>query len=748
MRRVAIFSNIFLLSWPLFLHSAAAMWGRDCLVRALGDDAVRHSVVQAAFGGAVGGTAIFRSFGGGNGLVSEADGVMLSVAIGPSRAILLSPPMPQVHREVLRIWPPDGGSSDSYQLRGLLSIDQPLPTGFPGLLGGIGVFADIDVDGDLDLFLAGRDGFYQPVSLLYRNDVHGISGRFLAVNDVDIGVDGVQSFPGLGDGDVHFGDLDLDGDLDIVMTGIGVPINTAFFLNNGLGYFTKVLDIHYAEPGIQSFRLVHRGTLALGDIDNDGDLDIFLAGRQDDDSLVALLYRNDGSANFTERSDVNLKESGKQDISGVWLGTSAFGDIDGDSDLDLVFSGVVGTENFLTHLYVNDGLGNFTKMVDVDANSSGVQVFIGLQDSALALEDIDSDGDIDVFLSGRDVSLVCRASLYFNDGHGSFSELQGAGLSSWYFKDCLYGGSISFADANGDGYMDALRTGERFLNLSNPFNPVDLPDNSYYALFDIGTSTGFDASADTILPVGVHKSPFATFVDYDADGDLDIFYIARPSLSSDTTASVFFHNDQREGVLLPPAPTDLLAVVEHGAVTLSWSAAPGVTYDVYVGTEDASADGNYNQTPRKTAFVGGRWHRIVNENGSLVTNRWLFRPNRSGVYYWAVQAVSASFGGSYLVAAPAPFHVGASSVAVTYSVLDSAGCFVTPNPARDEVHITFPSAVRRRIVVRTLSGLSVLETSLGMQTSARLDVAGLPSGVYLVQIIGSDGVMYHRFLKE
>ena len=144
-----------------------------------------------------------------------------------------------------------------------------------GLVGGSVAWGDYDNDGDLDILLTGADTLTSRVSKIYRND----GGIF-----TDIGA----SLIDLRNSSAAWGDYDNDGDLDILLTGytgpqVGVTFFSKIYRNDG-GTFT--------DTGI-SLTGVANGSVAWGDYDNDGDLDILLTGSANG-QYVSKIYRNDG----------------------------------------------------------------------------------------------------------------------------------------------------------------------------------------------------------------------------------------------------------------------------------------------------------------------------------------------------------------------------------------------------------------------------------------------------------------------
>jgi hypothetical protein len=335
------------------------------------------------------------------------------------------------------------------------------------------LFSDIDNDGDLDLLLTGLDVFAG--QYVSNLYINDGQGNFsLAVNNPFDVLFGASS------SSMAFADVNGNGYDDLLITGLNTEGEHQAYLyfNNGDGNFSKGLDT--------SFEGVWLSSVAFADVDGDGDQDLFISGENIDGIPISNLYKNDGNGIFT-------KEIGTL-FSGVASGSIAFADVDGDSDFDLL---ITGSSNYsdppIAELYINDGNGNFALSADT--------AFLGVTYSDLAFADVDGDGDQDVFIAGN-LAIGQSANLYVNDGSGSFTlavEVPFIGTIN---------GTVDFADVDGDGDMDLLVTGET----NTPIPRCDLYLNDGYGMFTLLDNTPFP---------GVYFS-CTSFADIDGDEDMDV----------------------------------------------------------------------------------------------------------------------------------------------------------------------------------------------------------------------------------
>ncbi|MCP9290805.1 BspA family leucine-rich repeat surface protein [Gracilimonas sediminicola] len=337
-------------------------------------------------------------------------------------------------------------------------------------------FGDVDADGDDDLFISGVDGDNSFISSIYLND--GV-GHF---------TESTSDLVGLYYGSSEFGDMDGDGDLDIIMTGQeenGTP-NALIYKNTPSGF--TALEATNLEG-------VFGGTSSWGDMDGDGDLDLVLTGNNENDSTTTTVYRNLGDDSFT---------ANQLSDTGLILGATTWGDIDGDGDLDLIVTGSNNKSELLTNIYENDGSGAFTLL---EAQLKGVLK------GDIQLVDVNQDGIRDLLLAGIDTSAQLVSYRYKNNGDGSFTLLNSQ--VNWIEFDIFAeAGYSKLTDIDGDGDLDIMVSGmiskETATTLVSGYTDVFINDGSY-----------------TYSPLGIDlKNMYYSHLnvnDLDNDGDLDLF---------------------------------------------------------------------------------------------------------------------------------------------------------------------------------------------------------------------------------
>lgn len=338
---------------------------------------------------------------------------------------------------------------------------------------------DVEGDGDLDLVGVNCGGFFsnptpQPLAI-WLNDGAGTfsDGSSLLGNFTGA----VRQ--------VAFGDVDGDGDVDVYVPAAGAEQADALFIQEPAGTFADQAAT-LLPPGLSS----DAGAARFGDVDNDGDLDLLVAnGYLNDNADPASLYLNDGTGRFEEsagavptaKNGVNPDDIDLADVDGdldldvyinlhngenlLWINDGAgvfedasatlpplsndaqyhygpaFCDVDGDGDRDLFIDNTA--DGYTEQLLINDGVGNFT-----DETAQRITGNIGGDDNLVACLDYDGDGDFDFSVGALGPGVE---RLFQNDGTGHFTAVQGA--FNGQQDPTLW---MEFGDLNGDGRLDAF----------------------------------------------------------------------------------------------------------------------------------------------------------------------------------------------------------------------------------------------------------------------------------------------------
>ncbi len=362
--------------------------------------------------------------------------------------------------------------------------------GAPRIMAGGAAAGDLDGDGWPDLLTLRGD--LDPPLVAFRN--RG-DGRF---DDVTAAW-GLRLPGGVIPNGVVLGDVDGNGWLDVLLGG-QEGFGPRLFLNQG-GHFVDAT----AASGLASMR--DSWSLALGDIDADGDLDLALGHWSVGRGGAGHLWQNDGQGHFR---DIGGPAGIDAAFTGIdWSFTPSFGDLDGDGRPELLFAADFGT----SRVFHNQGGGRFVATTGpeiTDENGMGS-----------ALGDFDNDGDLDWFVASIwDPNGVAESDwgvtgnrLYRNRGDGRFEDAtETAGVRQGY-----WGWGSSFGDFDNDGFLDIFH-----VNGFSAFFASEFHEDPARLFVNRGDGTFTERSAELGVADTGQGRGIVCF-DYDRDGDLDLF---------------------------------------------------------------------------------------------------------------------------------------------------------------------------------------------------------------------------------
>lgn len=312
------------------------------------------------------------------------------------------------------------------------------------------------------------------------------------------------------EGGATTGDFDSDGDIDIIMPTR--EDRDLYFRNNGDGSFTEIGE----QVGFTS--VTDGRSAAAADIDNDGDLDVYIAAHIEPGHY---LYINNGSGFFTE-------EAGPRGASipgGLRHGRGvSFGDYDNDGYLDLFVAewlepraAFFGTTGPVSRLLRNRGALQPGYFDEVTITANVVQNGIpgrraGVFPHTPRFTDLDRDGWPDLVIA----SDFSESQLYWNNGDGTFTE--GTEASGFGTGNTEMG--MDTADINGEGLIDIVTTSIFLDQNADGVGDNRLDGNRLY--LNNGDRTFSDATEASGIRNG-YWGWGVVALDYDNDSDLDLF---------------------------------------------------------------------------------------------------------------------------------------------------------------------------------------------------------------------------------
>ena len=469
----------------------------------------------------------------------------------------------------------------------LTKVESP----FEGVENGKVSWGDYDRDGDMDLLLMGQ-GSDGTITNVYRNDGNDDDGNPIFINTN-------QNFTKYIGGDIEFVDVDQDGWLDVAVTGISPQGRKSELYMNRSGEFFE-LNTAYNVVGLS------QSDMEWADLDDDSDQDLIITGIDDNNNNQAYYYTNLGDFNFLqERLFNNFSD-------GVQRGEIDIVDRDKDGDNDLFITGVNGNNN------QNISRRDYNNTYYYRNPYSNVGT--GLADGNTEYLDIDGDGELDYLSIGR------------RDGNSEEVFVE-SNLMAFNLPN-LKNVDFDFADYNNDGMSDLIITGED-LNSGNAVSKLFLTFKELYG-------SEFRLLESNLEIDGLRESS-AKWIDYDKDGDLDLF-LTGLDLEGKPKSLLYKAENRFNTNNAPSAPKNLQVFPYggNGNMWIQWEApdddnSTSFRYAVRIGTEPGASDILYANSI--TDPSSENYGSTLIDIPGLVTRNNINIQVLPGTYYVSVQAI-------------------------------------------------------------------------------------------------------------
>lgn len=568
-------------------------------------------------------------------------------------------------------------------------------------------------------------------------------------------------------GTLAWADYNNDGLMDyFIVAGQGEGPHVGLYRQETDGTFTNVTeetDLFFAQLSV--------GAAAWIDYDNDGCLDLIVAGRMNGNEAstsMTYFFHNEGPSgnyNLVENYDIEdllpqLSPDG-QDCKGILF---AAADFDNDGWTDLLVSGYAPFETTMRYigLFRNTQNGSFELMSNPE--------FIPMSGTTVYAADFNNDGLMDFVIGGYndDMGDAGTPTVYLNDGDMTFTAVTGFGFGS-------HQGTLFPIDVNNDGKMDIIETGRSASTLSwdhvarvyinngdgTSFTSLDetvtglAGSNSSVGFGDINNDGWMDYmsigwcngspvklylnNGDNTFTDATEVYPDAarardgdiTFVDYNNDGKLDISLFGYRDGGGDTPENPTWPNylvvnTSTFAANAAPTAPQVTSVKQEGAdVVLTWQAATDDTtpsealrYNVYAKGNDGKI---FCLSP---ADINTGFLKVNRTNALLNTLSYRFKGMNINDYTFGVQAVDNSFCGSTFTNATAGVNAVES---------ESVKTFV----ANGEINIVNGSDAVVSYAVYSVNGAQVAAGNCAANGVAEVALQG---GVYVVKVNAADGV--------
>ncbi len=536
--------------------------------------------------------------------------------------------------------------------------------------------ADFDNDGDQDVV---------SISAYYGVDVYFNNGAGTFTLNAQYATGSNPNYYG-----VNVADIDNDGDKDILAMPFYSSASLAILKNNGAGVFT----VTYASTYIGC------KNAAIGDIDADNDIDIFIPNGGGGSGNV---FKNNGLGVFTSF----------QTVSGARGDDARLGDLDGDGDLDAM---VVENSTYGYSVFLNNGSGTFT-MLGTNFGTNG---------SAMDLGDLDNDGDLDAWI-GTSGNI---AELWLNNGSASFA-LDTSYVTGYYAK------AVNLYDYNSDGQLDA------FLGFYSAapqvWTKTELADFSLCYQAPVGSSShGMaigDVNGDSIIDIysGYFSNDDGDYVFLNTSPSIDyVNNVFCPYESTPQTVTV----SNSTGGYFTAVPSGLSIDSASGQI-IPLSSAPG-TYQVsYTATNcvvkeivtvndlDLTIDVDGATLTANQDSASYQWVDCMNPFATLPADtHQVFVAGNSGDF-----AVKVTYKGCSDTSACVNVNMSAIASIQAHEFIS-----IFPNPSNGMLYLECHVAnLNNAFAIYDVMGRLIIQGIL-KETKTSLDVSNLQAGIYYFRI--------------
>ncbi|MBW7888721.1 MAG: protein kinase [Bacteroidetes bacterium] len=348
------------------------------------------------------------------------------------------------------------------------------------------------------------------------------------------------------------GDINNDGAVDILQ--ITDHKNFKLYFGSPFGGLNDGTE--YSQLSFSEINPLTPIAAKFIDLDNDGNLDLFLSNYLHPDQL----FRNDGTGKFTNISErLNFEKEQNLETYGA-----VFGDFNNDGLMDIFIPYYVSYKNKFFDLFLNKGNFHFERQTDTSFYSTR-----DLSPTAALAQDFNNDGLLDIFVHSQKAPPI----LFLQTADHHFKNVSASvGLSHTNVHPEPINGIVSCADVNNDGWIDIFDGSKLYLN-SPQFYFTEVSER-----------------------VGIQFTGTPTFADIDNDGDMDIYIGSkRESLGQGDRAALFRNNFNQNSFIKVRAVGDISNRMAVGAkILLEDETAAVQSRTIGLGTNQAGAQ-NLNE---------------------------------------------------------------------------------------------------------------------------------------------------------